>query len=274
MISFFFKSPYLLDGIDGGVYLQRVSARVRGEEIASYLKAQKNPAENYESNVRIYVKPPSMDHIRDGSYIDVLDDKHGFELLKTRPQLKVIAMSQSHYEFLKSELKNKVVLIPHHHVNFTRLTRIRKKITTCGYVGVPKRHHRRINNEVQRNLEKIGFKFKPLFNYQTRKDIINYYKTIDLQIIGYFDFHTDSPYRHPTKIINAASFGIPTIAGPILGFKEIEKYYIPASNMETLIEEARKMKDQKYYNTWSTKVKKEAEKYHINKIAKLYMALR
>lgn len=274
MISFFFKNPYLLDDVNGGAYLQRVSARVRGEEIANYLKAKTNPTKNAKNNICIYIKPSNLSDIKAGSYIDILDDKHCFELLKNRPDLNVIAMSQSHFEFLKSELKNKIVLIPHHHVNFDRVVRIRKKITTCGYIGVPKFHHRRINNLVKDNLEKIGLKFKPLFNYQTRKDIIDYYKTIDLQVIGYFDFHNDSPYRHPTKIINAASFGIPTIAMPIPGYKEIEGYYIPANNMEDLLVEAEKMKDQKRYNMWSKKVKKGAEKYHISKIAKLYKQLK
>ena len=273
MISFFFKQPYLLDAIGGGVYLQRVSARVRGEEIANYLKAKINPKENYENDIRIYIKPSHLDHIKAGSYVDVLDGLYGFELLKTRPDLKVIAMSLTHFEFLKKGLKNKVFLIPHHHVNFERATRKRKKIITCGYVGVSRSNHFRINNKVKVNLEKIGFKFKPLLNYQTRQDIINYYKTIDLQIIGYFDFYKDSPYRHPTKIINAASFGIPTIAGPVLGFKEMEGYYVPTGNMEALLAAAQEMRDQKYYNRWSAKVKKEAEKYHISNIVKLYQQL-
>ena len=112
----------------------------------------------------------------------------------------------------------------------------------------------------------------PFLNYKTRQDIVDFYKTIDIQVIGYFK-HYDHAYRHPTKIINAASFGIPTIAAPILGYKEFEGHYIPAGNMESLLVAVDKLRDIKYYSQWSTKIIKEAEKYHISNIAKLYQQL-
>jgi hypothetical protein len=114
--------------------------------------------------------------------------------------------------------------------------------------------------------------FIPLFLFQTRQDIIDYYKKIDIQVIGYFDLQ-DIPYYHATKIVNAASFGIPTVAGRRLGYREVEDFYIPVNNMEELLREVEKLKDPKYYKKWSTKITREAEKYHISKIAKLYKQL-
>lgn len=105
------------------------------------------------------------------------------------------------------------------------------------------------------------------------QDIIDYYKKIDIQVIGYFDYQ-DIPYYHPTKIINAASFGIPTVAGRRLGYKDFDNFYIPVNNMDELLAEVEKLKkDPKYYNQWSDKIVKEAEKYHISKIAQLYRKL-
>lgn len=274
MISIFAKPPYLLTDASGGNFLQRVSSRVRGEEIAQYLGAKLNPKSGYENDVCIYVKPQSVNHIKDGDYVDILDDPHSLPLLKTRSGIKVIAMSQSHFEFLKTQLNNELFLIPHHHVNFERVLRTRKKITTCGYIGASFSHHHHIHNRVKEQLAKIGLKFIPLFHYQTRQDIMSYYKKIDIQIIGYFDYFNNSPYRHPTKIINAASFGIPTIAAKILGYKEIENYYVPVENMADLVREVKKMKDKTYYNAWSDKIRKKAEKFHIAKIAKLYKNLK
>lgn len=273
MISIFAKHPYLLDDEQGGVFLQRVSARIRGEEISQYLRAKFNPTEGFENGICIYVKPPRLNHIKDGSYVDILDDVHAFGCLKDRPGIKVIAMSSTQYDYLKANLKNEIVLIPHHHVNFKRVLRDRKEITTCGYIGSPSGYSNQVNNKVKRELAKIGLNFIPLYNYQTRQDIINYYKKIDIQVIGYFNFNNDSFYRHPTKIINAASFGIPTIAQPILGYREIENYYAPIKDMDSLVAEAEKMKDPAYYNQWTDKIIEEAEKYHISKIAKLYKKL-
>lgn len=272
MISIFARHTYLLGDEKQGLYLQRVSARIRGEEIAEYLGAKLNPKEGFENDVCIYVKPMHLDHIKDGSYVDLLDDLHLFEYLKNRPAIKVIAMSLSHFEFLKKELKNEVILIPHHHVNFERTKRDRREITTAGYVGVNTAKHRNINHKVKRALRRISLGFMPLFNFQIRQDIIDYYKKIDIQVIGYFDYQ-DIPYYHPTKIINAAAFGIPTVANRRLGYKEVEDFYIPVDNMEQLLVEVGKLKDPEYYNQWSDKIVKEAEKYHISNIAKLYRKL-
>ena len=166
-----------------------------------------------------------------------------------------------------------MVLIPHHHVNFERVLRDRKNITNAGYVGVNKRRDRYINRRVKAALATIGLDFTPLFLFQFRQHIIDYYKTIDIQVIGYFDYQ-DIPYYHATKIVNAASFGIPTVACRRLGYKEFEDFYIPVNTMEELLREVEKLKDPKYYKKWSTKVRKAAEKYHISKIARLYKKLK
>jgi hypothetical protein len=275
MISFFAENTYLLTDKVRGDFLQRVSSRIRAEEISKYLGARLNPTEIHKSDVYIYVKPHSFDHIKDGSYVDVLDDTVGIKALKSRPGIKVLAMSGVHYEYLKKELARDIFLIPFHHINFERATRTRKEIKVCGYVGPPNPSHLFESESIQSLLERVGLKFEPLFHYQTRQDIINYYQKIDIQVIAYFNYNLyKSPYRHPTKIINAASFGIPTIATPTLGYKEVEGNYIPIKDFSYLREEAEKMKDKNYYNKWSEKVKLEAEKYHIEKIAKLYKLLK
>lgn len=275
MISFFAKHTYLLDDPNkpGEVYLQRVSSRIRAEEIANYLGAKLNPTEGFENDVHIYVKHYRTDQIQDGDYVDVLDDLHVTELLKKRPGINVIAMSKPHVDYLKSLLKNKIFYIPHHHVNFERILRKRKKIINCGYVGTNSRHDLRVNQEVGKRLADIGLKFTPLFNFTTRDDIIKYYQQIDLQIIGYFD-HMDIPYYHQTKIVNAMSFGIPTIASPRLGYSEVKDFFVAINNLDELVIAAEKFKDPTYYNSWPEKIIKEAEKYHISNIAKLYRSLK
>lgn|SRR3990167_4008490 len=275
MISIFSKLPYLLDDRrnPGQVYLQRVSSRTRAEEVAAFTGARLNPIEGYENDICIYIKPGNLEHVRDGAYVDPLDDKYTVESLTKRPGIKVLSMSSSHDEFLKSILKNEVIYIPHAHVNFERVKRTRSEVINCGYVGVNKAHHLRINRRVKEALATIGFNFTALFNFQTRDDIINFYKNLDIQVIGYFDFATDTPYYHQTKIVNAMSFGIPTIAGPKLGYRDVDDYYIKVQNMRELLQEVEKLKDLKMYAYWSEKGLQEAEKYHCSSIAKLYSQL-
>lgn len=245
MISIFAKPTYFLGPMDKkeSWRLQRVSSRIRGEEIAKYLGAKLNPKE--PEGVCIYVKGCRYYQIKDGDYVDVLDDEWMVDWLKTRPKVKVIAMSLSHCDFLKSILKNEIVYIPHHHVNFDRIVRIRKEITTCGYVGASQK------------IKVKGFKFIYLDSFKTRQDIIDFYKKIDIQVIGNVK---NVPLYHPTKIINAMSFGIPTVSPKRIGYREVEGFYFQD------IEELR--------NGWDAdRLIKEAEKYHISKIAKLYQQL-
>ena len=56
----------------------------------------------------------------------------------------------------------------------------------------------------------------------------------------YNDF---DPFRHPTKIINAASFGIPSIATWKVGYREFEKNFILVFAFKELIEEVKKLKN-------------------------------
>lgn len=245
MISIFSKQPYFLGekGKEKSWILQRVSSRIRGEEIAKYLGAKLNQE---RSDVNIYVKGCGKEQVQDGDYVDVLDDLWMTEWLKDHPKVKVIAMSLSHYDWLKGMLINEIVYIPHHHVNFERAKRTRKKITTVGYIGAP-----------QKIQVVEGFKFINLNTFKTRKDIINFYKKIDIQIIGDV---ADNPYYHPTKIINAMSFGIPTVSPKKQGYREIGGFYFQD------IEELK--------NGWdANRLIQEAEKYHISKVAELYRKL-
>lgn len=274
MMSFFTKPVYFReDGDNGKKFPQRISTMIRGEQIAEYVGGKLNPTEGYDNDVRVYVKPRKLENIKPGAYIDVLDDLAVTENVKARPDLKVIAMSGPHYDWLKTFMPNEIVHIPHQHMNFERNLRDRKEVTVCGYVGANNWRHKKINRGVGEALEKAGFKFIPLFTFETREDIINFYKSIDIQVIGYFGYHEDVPYYHQKKIVDAMSFGIPTIAGPKLGYRDVDDFYLKVHSMDELVAEALRMKDREQYNQWPGKIIEEAEKYHISNIAELYKNL-
>lgn len=275
MISIIARPSYW--DIGNGVkeeYLHRVSSRIRGEEVAQYLGAKINPRTREKDDVCIFIKPRHLTPVKDGDYVDVLDDLKVIPLLKDRPKVKVIAMSEVHCNYLRKELSNEVVLIPHHHINFERQKRKRNKDLVGGIIATPSRFTYGIFDEIKPALSRVGIEFTSCFYFKLREDMVDYYKKIDFLVNWYFDrYDRNSFYRHPTKLINAASFGIPTLAQPIAGYSEFEGFYTPIENVEDVVREAQKLKDENYYNQWSKKLLKEAEKYHISNTTKLYLNL-
>ena len=240
-------------------HLHRVSTRVRAEEVMEY------PGD--KGGARIWVKPRHLGPVKDGDYVDVLDDIAVIPELKKRPKVKVIAMAQFHYDYLKKELPNEITLIYHHHINFERIRRIRNKELLGGMIGTPSKKTYDLVDEIKNKLN-----FETCFNYRTRTDMVDYYKKIDYLVIWYFGAR-DTYYVHPTKIINAASFGIPSLAIPLKGYSEVEGLYIPIESVDDIEKEVEKLKDEKYYQEFSDKIYQEAEKYHISNTTKEYERL-
>lgn len=278
-ISFIAKPVFFKPGSTGGVYPVRLSSRIRGEEIASFLGAEYSENGKCKYDIRIYVKPESLKSIRDGDYIDILDRVRIIPELKTRPKIKVIVMSKVHYDYFKKELENKIYYIPHHHINFENKRRVKNKSIVGGMVGKAGPLSYPSFNEIKKCLAKVGIEFKECFTYETRQDLLDFYNEIDFQVIWFFNLpgrnkDYDSFYRHPTKIANAASFGIPTIAQNIRGHQEFEEDYLVAESYEDIAKEAEKLKDDSLYNQLSERLIEKAKEYHISQIAKLYKQLK
>lgn len=268
MISFFAKEPFILNKPSGKT-LQRVSSIIRGKEASEYLGAKLNPSDGYIDDVCVHLKPRNLEIVKDTDYVDVMDDVKITQMLKARKEIKVIALTIPHKEWLSSILPNEIIHIPHHHVNFERKKRTRKEITTCGYVGSNQPFQRNLVKNLEEVLGKEGIKFVSLLNFERREDTIKFYESIDIQVIGTFGFLTNAPYYHPTKIINAMSFGIPTVSEEKLGYKDVDGFYLKAKNMRELVLEVKKL--QKGWD--AERLIKEAEKYHIENISKLYKQL-
>jgi hypothetical protein len=250
----------------------RISSRIRGDEIAEYLGAKLNPKEGFEDDICIHVKPKYLERVKDGHWVDYLDSQNLIYFLKERPLVNVISHSQVSHEYLTANLTNKVVLIPSHHINIEGYKRERTEITTVGYIGAASPEAFKEYAEIGDRLKEVGLDFKACFSFKTRQDAVDLYRSIDIFIIGDLP-NCGTHQKAPTKIINAGSFGIPTIACPVIGYAEIEGSYIHASTLDEMIFEAQKLKDKKMYDEWSKKAFAMADKYHISKIAELYKQL-
>jgi len=269
-LAFFASEPYM-HSIKHR--LMRGSSLIRARQIAEYLGAKYNPVSGYEDDVCIYVKPkikPS-DEMLSRSYVDVIDDRVYIQWLRKNPRMSGIIASQYSYNFLKEILKlpNKILFIPQQHCNFERFFRNRKEIINVGISGTPNAFQYPIE-EVRKKMENIGLRLLTNFDFQTREDVVDFYKNVDIQIV--WDTK-DRFFKNPLKIINAASFGIPTIGFPQKGYQEVEGHYIQVGSIDQLIDETEKLKNPELYERATRGLLQMAESYHISKIAEMYKQL-
>jgi len=277
-ISIFAKLPFLnihphvpFNGQRRGK-LMRISSLIRCQQVAEHIGARVNPVSDYADDVCIYVKPGFMfnDRFVENAYIDVLDDKRSIYVLSDHPKFIAIASSIMNEQVIASLVKNKVILIPQHHNNYERARRVSDQIKTIGMNGntdlMPY-----FPNSLKEEIFKRGIKLTSNGYIYSRQDDVEYYKTLDLQVVW-------RPYAtwtgNPLKIINAASFGIPTIALKEPGFIDVDGFYIPVENEIEFIEILDDLiNDRSLYNHYSERCLEMSENYHIDRIGKLYKEL-
>lgn len=260
----------------GHGHLQRVSSTIRADQIAERIGAKLNPESGYENDVCIYIKPM----VRNGNdfnfegkraYLDIIDGHNLGQLLLKHPEVGVIVCSQADYDIMSGSVPNKVVLIPQHHCNFERIRKETTKIKTVGAIGTESSFEY-LPPSLKTELEKRGIELKTFSKFFSREDIVDFYKSIDVQIVW-------RPWKkrlsNPLKLINAASFGIPSIALDEETFsKELPGYYFPVKTLEQFLEKLDYLTVNLWaYNEYSKKLIDFSEKYHIDTVSKLYKTL-
>ena len=207
---------------------------IRAIQMSEYLGCKLNPEEGYEDDVCIHVKPNDLDNIKDGDWVDVVDSHALRDLLIDRPQVNIIMVSDLVNELYGPAMNNKIVIIEPHHCNFDREKRTRQDISTVGYIGSYAAFGFDLE-EMKKMIASIGLDFIYNIEYSSREEVVDFYKQIDIQLV-YAHRKTKRQSIGPTKAINAASFGIPTVAYPQVCYGEIEGQYIKAGNFDQLLE--------------------------------------
>ena len=285
MINFFYREAFL--NVNPGEplrlrnkpitsgHVMRVSSLIRGDQIAEYLGASINPQSIHENDINIYVKPmvrKGDDFTFEGkAYLDIIDGANLAQVAHKHPELGVIVCSQADYKIMSKELpNNKIMLIPQHHCNFERNQRQSLSIKTVGVIGT-KGAFPYLPQGLKEALAERGIELLEFSKFFSRGDIIDFYMNIDVQIVW-------RPYKkilsNPLKLVNAASFGIPTIALDEKAFWELKGSYIPVGTLEAILGALDSLRnDPKLYNSYSMECIEQSERYHISKIAKLYEQL-
>ena len=275
-ISIFAKHPFEIK------HLMRVSSVIRGEQLAARMQnARLNPTSGYEDDVCIYVKPnirPGNDYkFEKNSWIDVHD---GFDLrhtLRKYPKVGCISISNHSTYVLKQYIKNKIVTIPHHTVNFEKAVRNPLNgINTVGITGSPAAFES-IPDEIRKGLKERGIKLAEWSNFYPRTSVAKFHSKIDLHLVW-------RPWKKqlssPLKITNAASFGVPTIAlmqdEPSFEM-EVPGCYIGVNTPEEWLAELDSLGSPKgttdKYNKIAETCLETAKRYHIDENIKLFQAL-
>jgi len=259
---------------EGVGHLQRVSSIIRADQIAKEIGAKLNPESGYENDVCIYVKPmvrKGDDFKFEGKpYLDIIDGHNLGQLATKHPEVTVIVCSQADMETLTGVIPNKIIFIPQHHCNFKRYIRTREGVRVVGAIGT-KGAFPLLPKGLKEALGERGIELLEFSRFFKREDIIDFYLKIDVQIVW-------RPYKkllsNPLKIVNAASFGIPTIALDESAFKEMGDCYIPVHTLDEFLDRLDDLRTSPaLYNDYFHRCIDKSDEYHIEKIGELYKEL-
>lgn len=257
------------------------SSRIRAEQVAKKLGAEVGIHLNgYDKIVFVKCWPDNIEFLYNFEvgkvYIDLIDSDAHLPIIGQFPQVKVIAISEEAKKYVSRRIPNPVYVIPEHHCNFENFLRSRKEVKVVGYVG--SRHCLDLDEiELKTKLARHELKFKCLFVDTldvTRKDIVEFYKSIDIQVsfrgprlVG----NMPPEMKNALKLCNAGSFKIPTIGYPEFCWEDFKDCYVEANTLDDVVKGCRELKDDSsLYDLVAKSMYDKAQDYHLDKIAKIY----
>jgi len=256
------------------------SGEIRGRQMAFAVDGIVDADKIYSDDVLVFIKgqPPRriIDYVRK-VYVDVDDGWRAIPFLKANPDVVPIAASVVGQRYLSEQLgRGDVLLIPGHHCNFERCIRVTSKVSAVGYIGYPENLH--IDIDVLRKaLDAIDIHFVAKTDAKSREDVCNFYKSIDIQVCfrKKNEMNPAPELRDPLKLINAGSFGIPTVAYPEPSYAdEFDGCFVEVSSLNDIVNQCMQFKNNAWlYHEMSMKAMQRAEQYHIDYISPLFMRL-
>ena len=261
--------------VPNGVY---PSSRIRAEQVAEQIGAKVGNYLNGCANV-VFVKcwPSNVLDIENVNlFIDIIDSDVHLDVISHMPQVKVIAISDEAKDYISRRITNFIHVIPEHHCNFENALRHRTEIKVVGYVG--SRHCLDLDEiELRTKLARHGLEFKSLHVDTldvTRKDIVDFYKSIDIQIsfrCPHVIQGMPPELKNALKLCNAGSFKIPTVGYPEFCWEAFKGGYVEAKTLDAVVDGCLELKvNSSLYGLMANAMYRNAQDYHIDKIAKLY----
>lgn len=259
---------------------QWASGEIRGKQMAAAVGGVTDPEMIYPDDVVVLIKSHPSDRLLDyvkRVYVDVDDNGTLVDYLRDHRDVSVIAASKVGQQFLGEVTdRDDVMMIPGHHCNFERFVKVTDEVKTAGFIGYSENLHLDVA-ELREALGIIGIDFVTKMDAKSRDDVCNFYKSIDIQIC--FRKKTDmNPWpelRDPLKLINASSFGIPTVAYPEPTYAdEFGGCFLEADCLDDVVAQCDWLKKFGWtYHKISVSALQRAEQYHIQHIAPMFRRL-
>lgn len=265
---------------------QWASGEIRGRQVAVRLGDGVVVDSNkvYADDVCVFIKniPPDnvIKHVK-CVYVDVVDGYGLIPWLKEHSEVGVITSSPVGKTYLSEQLhRDDIIVIPPHHCNFERALRVQKEepiIQTVGFVGYIENLHLDVD-KVQEALAELHIEFRTKTKFSIRQEVCDFYQGIDIQLTFRKPDDKINPapkLRDVTKLINAGSFGIPTIACPEPTYvDEFDGCFLPVESLEDIVEACRQLQQDGWlYYTLAKAALERAEQYHIDRVLPLWRAL-
>jgi glycosyltransferase involved in cell wall biosynthesis len=268
-------------------YTKGGAGHIRGIQMAQQLGGKQNPTSGFENDICIYVKIMPPENYPKHTYYDIVDAFDKREYVTKHPELKIIVAGDLQYEYLSKMLhRDDLITIPVPHCNDERFIRPDREVKTVGILGGKFAFTYPIE-DLRKRLADIGLEliwhkhyWRHFNNWPTeegkdsREKVCRFYKRMDINLAwrpqGVF-----APFKTPLKLANAGAFGIPTVSYPEDNYvKEWNGFFIPVHNIDEIIAEIKKLKEDKvYYADWSKKALERAEPYHVDHILEMYRRL-
>jgi hypothetical protein len=266
---FHFHGPIL--GMNSG------TLQIRGYQISKYFKGSTVDNNDYFDGVNIYIKIIPYEFIPDICYCDVVDNYKVLRRVSNYSEIGVIVLSKIGFDYARRQLGDRnIKLIPQHHCNKNRIIRPDRLVKTVGFIGSSGSCQLSFL-KLRKSFLRIGLNFIWMIPPYTLKQVINFYQSIDIQIVYRIWDRRDRNVnlKDGLKLFNAGSFGIPTVSTSEPGYdEEYKDLYLKVNSPSELIEKCLSLKkNNTFYNDLQGKLLDKAEDHHIDKILPLYKEL-
>jgi hypothetical protein len=265
-------------GLAVGNAILRLSGEVRGAQIAEALGVPLNPIPRPPETTAVLVKGYRRQWAHAGDWLDWADST--WEAVgawaAAHPEVGLLAHTTHAEAWLRARLPHHDIRhVPQQHLNWEgNEHRPPGRTLVAGYIGRPSPIACRLVAEEEALLRPLGVPMIAAWSWETRRDAIRFYQTIDVLVIGgYGVLPADTWQATPTKMINAGAFGVPAIAAPRAGYADWEGCYWPYRTADDLRDALTALSDPAVYAVWSWRVRRAAEPYHITRICERYRAL-
>ena len=257
------------------------SGLIRGEQVADFLHAPYNPENVTADDTVVLVKSWNEEvpeHCKK-TYVDIIDVDVLFPDIYRHPNVTVIVLTELAKCYAGARLPNEVIVVPQHHCNFEDRRRPDREVKTVGYVGCSIGLYLD-KSKLAYELAREGFDFiyQPL-NYKemTRENLVDFLMRIDINIMFRPPMvipGAPQELKDPLKIVNAMSFGIPSVAFPCPGNLEVQGKYIEARCADDIVRSCKKLRSNwASYQEFKSEGIQFAAKKHISKVAEEYKKL-